>query len=181
MAIICICLFVIAIVPKELQNDTFYTIKLGELILNNGIDGKRLSEKRALEILSNNLKLMKSMKNIIAFGCEFQGEQNNIHDANEHLEIDSLKNKKVEIKSTQAQAWGGSFFSRRKYTRYELSFVTEGFCNTHLNVKILMHSSNDKFNVTDAEKIINLLNLIEKKKSQNFAENLNSDKNLSLL
>lgn len=38
MAIICICLFVIAIVPKELQNDTFYTIKLGELILNNGID-----------------------------------------------------------------------------------------------------------------------------------------------
>lgn len=38
MAIICICLFIIAIVPKELQNDTFYTIKLGELILNNGID-----------------------------------------------------------------------------------------------------------------------------------------------
>lgn len=38
MAIICICLFVIAIVPKELQNDTFYTIKLGKLILDNGID-----------------------------------------------------------------------------------------------------------------------------------------------
>lgn len=38
MAIICICLFVVAIVPKELQNDTFYTIKLGELILENGID-----------------------------------------------------------------------------------------------------------------------------------------------
>lgn len=38
MAIICIALFVIAIVPKELQNDTFYTIKLGELILENGID-----------------------------------------------------------------------------------------------------------------------------------------------
>ena len=33
----------------------------------------------------------KSMKNIIAFGCEFAGEQNNIHDANEHLEIESLK------------------------------------------------------------------------------------------
>lgn len=33
----------------------------------------------------------KAMKNIIAFGCEFVGEQNNIHDANEHLEIDSLK------------------------------------------------------------------------------------------
>lgn len=38
MAIICICLFCVAIVPKELQNDTFYTIKLGELILKNGID-----------------------------------------------------------------------------------------------------------------------------------------------
>lgn len=40
MAIICICLFVIAIVPKGLQNDTFYTIKLGKLILDNGIDMK---------------------------------------------------------------------------------------------------------------------------------------------
>ena len=38
MAIICICIFSIAIVPKELQNDTFYTIKLGKLILDNGID-----------------------------------------------------------------------------------------------------------------------------------------------
>lgn len=38
MAIICICLFAIAIAPKELQNDTFYTIKLGELILENGVD-----------------------------------------------------------------------------------------------------------------------------------------------
>ena len=38
MAIICICLFVIAIIPKALQNDTFYTIKLGKLILDNGID-----------------------------------------------------------------------------------------------------------------------------------------------
>jgi len=38
MAIICICIFVIGIVPKTLQNDTFYTIKLGELILENGID-----------------------------------------------------------------------------------------------------------------------------------------------
>lgn len=33
----------------------------------------------------------KSMKNIIAYGCEFVGEQNNIHDANEHVEIESLK------------------------------------------------------------------------------------------
>ena len=38
MAIICICIFSIAIVPKGLQNDTFYTIKLGELILKNGVD-----------------------------------------------------------------------------------------------------------------------------------------------
>ena len=38
IVIICICIFSIAIVPRGLQNDTFYTIKLGELILNNGID-----------------------------------------------------------------------------------------------------------------------------------------------
>ena len=38
MAIICICLFSVAITFKPLQNDTFYTIKLGELILDNGID-----------------------------------------------------------------------------------------------------------------------------------------------
>ena len=38
MAIICICIFSVAIVPKGLQNDTFYTIKLGELILENGVD-----------------------------------------------------------------------------------------------------------------------------------------------
>ena len=38
LAIICICIFSVAIVPKGLQNDTFYTIKLGELILENGID-----------------------------------------------------------------------------------------------------------------------------------------------
>lgn len=40
LSIICICLFVIAIVPKGLQNDTFYTIKLGKLIMDNGIDMK---------------------------------------------------------------------------------------------------------------------------------------------
>ena len=40
MAIICICLFSIGVVSKGLQNDTFYTIKLGELILENGIDMK---------------------------------------------------------------------------------------------------------------------------------------------
>lgn len=33
----------------------------------------------------------KAMKNIIAFGCEFQGENNHIHDANERLPIDSFK------------------------------------------------------------------------------------------
>lgn len=90
-------------------------------------------------------------------------------------------NKQVEIESTQAQAWGGSIFSRREYTRYELFFVADGFCNIKLNIKILMHSTNEKFNVTDAEKITNLLNLIEKKKSQNFAENPNSDENFSFV
>ncbi len=32
-----IVLFAIAIVPKSLQNDTFYTIKIGEYISQNGI------------------------------------------------------------------------------------------------------------------------------------------------
>lgn len=38
LAIIAIIIFCFAICPKTLQNDTFYTIKIGELILNNGID-----------------------------------------------------------------------------------------------------------------------------------------------
>lgn len=38
IAIILIAIFCIAITPVELQNDTFYTIKIGELITNNGID-----------------------------------------------------------------------------------------------------------------------------------------------
>lgn len=33
-----ICILAIGLVRKELQNDTFYTIKIGELILDNGID-----------------------------------------------------------------------------------------------------------------------------------------------
>ena len=33
----CIVLFAFAISPKTLQNDTFYTIKIGEYIYNNGI------------------------------------------------------------------------------------------------------------------------------------------------
>ena len=37
MAIILIIIFCIAISPKTLQNDTFYTIKIGEYILENGI------------------------------------------------------------------------------------------------------------------------------------------------
>lgn len=40
IAVICIILLMIAIVPKGLQNDTFYTLKLGKLILDNGIDMK---------------------------------------------------------------------------------------------------------------------------------------------
>ena len=38
LAIVCILLFCFAITPKTLQNDTFYTIKIGEHILQNGID-----------------------------------------------------------------------------------------------------------------------------------------------
>ena len=38
LAIICIIIFGIALAPKTLQNDTFYTIKIGEHIMQNGID-----------------------------------------------------------------------------------------------------------------------------------------------
>lgn len=38
IAIVCISVFIVGIVIKTLQNDTYYTIKLGEYILNNGID-----------------------------------------------------------------------------------------------------------------------------------------------
>ena len=38
LAAICIVMFCIAITPKTFQNDTFYTIKVGELIVENGID-----------------------------------------------------------------------------------------------------------------------------------------------
>ena len=37
IAIISIIIFAFAISPKVLQNDTFYTIKIGEYILENGI------------------------------------------------------------------------------------------------------------------------------------------------
>lgn len=40
LAIICIIVFSFAITPKTLQNDTFYTIKTGEYIMANGIDGE---------------------------------------------------------------------------------------------------------------------------------------------
>ncbi len=38
IAILLIILFAISITPKTLQNDTFYTVTIGELILENGID-----------------------------------------------------------------------------------------------------------------------------------------------
>lgn len=38
LAIICIVLFCAAITPVTMQNDTFYTIKIGEHIMQNGID-----------------------------------------------------------------------------------------------------------------------------------------------
>ena len=37
VAVICISIFCSAIAPKTLQNDTFYTLKIGEYIYNNGI------------------------------------------------------------------------------------------------------------------------------------------------
>ncbi len=40
LAIICIIIFTISVCPISLQNDTFYTIKIGELITENGIDMK---------------------------------------------------------------------------------------------------------------------------------------------
>ena len=40
LAIICIILFCIAISPVTMQNDTYYTVKIGKSIMENGIDGK---------------------------------------------------------------------------------------------------------------------------------------------
>ena len=41
MAMILIAIFAFSISPKTLQNDTFYTIKIGEYILENGITRRR--------------------------------------------------------------------------------------------------------------------------------------------
>lgn len=38
LAIICIIIFSAVMAPKTLQNDTFYTISIGEHIMENGID-----------------------------------------------------------------------------------------------------------------------------------------------
>ena len=38
LAIVLIAIFCISLTPKTLQNDTFYTIKIGEHIVKNGID-----------------------------------------------------------------------------------------------------------------------------------------------
>ena len=40
LAVILIAIFCIAITPITLQNDTYYTIKIGEHIVNDGIDMK---------------------------------------------------------------------------------------------------------------------------------------------
>ncbi len=37
IAVICIAMYCIALAPKVLQNDTFYTLKIGEYIYNNGV------------------------------------------------------------------------------------------------------------------------------------------------
>ena len=39
LAIVCIIIFSFAISPKTLQNDTYYTISIGEHIMENGVDG----------------------------------------------------------------------------------------------------------------------------------------------
>ena len=41
MVILLIAIFCFAIAPVTLQNDTFYTIKIGEHIIENGIDMKK--------------------------------------------------------------------------------------------------------------------------------------------
>ena len=38
LAIFCLVIFCISIVPKGLQNDTFYTIKLGQQLRETGVD-----------------------------------------------------------------------------------------------------------------------------------------------
>lgn len=38
LAVICICIFMIGLVAKTLQNDTYYTITLGKYVLEHGID-----------------------------------------------------------------------------------------------------------------------------------------------
>ena len=40
LAIIILCLFCFSLAPKTLQNDTYYTVKIGNLIMENGIDMK---------------------------------------------------------------------------------------------------------------------------------------------
>lgn len=40
LAIICIIIFSFSVAPKTLQNDTYYTISIGEHIMENGVDGE---------------------------------------------------------------------------------------------------------------------------------------------
>ena len=40
IAFICIIIFCFSLTPRTFQNDTFYTIKIGEHIMENGIDMK---------------------------------------------------------------------------------------------------------------------------------------------
>ena len=40
LAVILIVVFAISISPKSLQNDTFYTVTIGKLINENGVDGQ---------------------------------------------------------------------------------------------------------------------------------------------
>ena len=38
VAVLCIIFFCVALTPKTLQNDTYYTLKIGEYIYQNGIN-----------------------------------------------------------------------------------------------------------------------------------------------
>jgi len=55
IAIILIILFAISISPKTLQNDTFYTIKIGELIVKNKNIDALINNLGKIPILGINL------------------------------------------------------------------------------------------------------------------------------
>ena len=57
LAIICIIIFSAVMAPKTLQNDTFYTISIGEHIMENGID-------RHINTFCNNIFLWENIRQL---------------------------------------------------------------------------------------------------------------------